>query len=55
MGYQSSRRRYTSRLERYNKSLRVFRIILLFSLAFAAVYLFWNRYEWYYWLRTFFY
>ncbi len=55
MGYQSRKRHYTSRLERYQKSTRVLRIVALFvGLGLMALLVLrWQR-VWDY-LKTYFY
>ena len=55
MGYQSRRRNYRSRRERYEKHKRNFKVILIFSVIALGVWIFKERYEIWAWLKTYFY
>lgn len=55
MGYQSRKRNYKSRRERLERDSRNIRRILLFSAIGLALYLFMTRYEWWGYLKTYFY
>ena len=52
---QSRKRNYTSRRERYDKSIRNIRIISIFAFLALLVLIFKNRYDIWAWLSTWFY
>ena len=55
MGYQSRKRKYLSRRERYERDKRNFKVISLFTAIGLLVWIFMNRQEWLGYLKTFLY
>ncbi len=55
MGYQSRKRNYRSRRERYNHHKQVAMVIIVFTLLGLAIYLFLRRHDWVPYLKTYFY
>lgn len=55
MGYQSRKRKYKSRRERYDKSSRNIKVVFIFGTIGLVVYIFKVRYELWGWLKTYFY
>ena len=55
MPYQSRNRNYQSPREKNARTWRNFKLILLFSFLAAVVWIFKNRYEYWAWLKTYFY
>jgi hypothetical protein len=55
MIYQSRKRKYKSRRERYERSVRFIRIVLFFGLVAGVVWVFFRRQIVLDWARTFFY
>jgi hypothetical protein len=55
MAYQSRKRNYLSPREKNALVWRNFKLVLLFSLMAAAVWIFKNRHEYWAWLKTYFY
>ncbi|MCB0545771.1 MAG: hypothetical protein KDD02_19495 [Phaeodactylibacter sp.] len=55
MGYQSRKRGYKSRRERFDYTVRNTRIIFIFLSLGMAVWVFKNRLDWWAWLKTYFY
>ena len=55
MAYQSRKKNYKSRRERYDQSTRNLKVFFIFAAIGLAVYLFKIRYELYGWLKTYFY
>jgi hypothetical protein len=55
MAYQSRRRQYKSRRERYEQNSRNLKVFFIFGVLGLAVYLFKIRYEFWAWLKTYFY
>jgi hypothetical protein len=54
MGYKS-RRKYTSRREKFQGTMRTTRLVILFIIIATAIWIFKNRYEYWAWLKTYFY
>ncbi|MCB0522302.1 MAG: hypothetical protein H6577_16770 [Lewinellaceae bacterium] len=54
MIYQSRKRKYKSRQERYEGSLRLLRVLLLFGTLAGVVWVFFRRQLLYDWVRTYF-
>lgn len=55
MAYQSRKRSYTSRRERFQRHLRNYRVSLIFALLALIVLMIKTRGEIWVWLRTYFY
>ena len=55
MGYQSRKRQYLSRRERFQRDMRNIKVVLIFAAIGLAVYGYMNRWEWWGYLKTFFY
>ncbi|MBK8489884.1 MAG: hypothetical protein IPL49_03005 [Saprospirales bacterium] len=55
MGYQSRKRNYVSRRERFLRTLRVIRVLLIFAFLFAGVYAMMNWNTLFFYLKTYFY
>lgn len=55
MGYQSRKRNYKSRRERYEHTVRVTRLILIFGAIALVILVYKNRFEWWSWIKTYFY
>lgn len=55
MGYQSRKRTYTSRRERFQRHLRNYRVSLVFACLALIVLIYKTRWELWTWLRTYFY
>ncbi len=55
MAYQSRKRNYRSRRERYQRDMRNIRLIFIFALIAALILVFRNRYALWGWLKTYFY
>jgi len=55
MGYQSRKRNYKSRRERYLRDKRNFKVVLLFAFIALLVLLFKTRHEWIFWIKTYVY
>ena len=54
MAYQSSKRNYTSKRERYNKSVRNVKVTFLFIFLALIVWVYKNRYEFWPEMNTWF-
>ena len=55
MGYQSRKRNYKSRRQRWSDTLRNTRLILIFAAIALVILMFKNRHEFLTWVQTFFY
>lgn len=55
MAYQSRKRHYTSRREKFEKTKRNTRIVLIFATIGLFVWLMKERHEIYSWVKTYFY
>ena len=55
MGYQSRKRHYRSRRERYAHHMRLAGVLLVFAMLALALFLFFRRHEWWPYLKTYFY
>ncbi|MEQ8702735.1 MAG: hypothetical protein RIC19_02385 [Phaeodactylibacter sp.] len=55
MGYQSRKRNFRSRRERFEDTMRKTRLFFLFLFLAILVYLFMNRYEFWAYLKTYLY
>ena len=55
MGYQSRKRGYKSRREKFAETMRATRVFLFFLTLGMAVWVFRNRYEFWGWLKTYIY
>jgi hypothetical protein len=55
MGYQSRKRNYKSRRERYERDKRNAKVILVFAAIGLLVWLIMTRHEWWGYVKTFFY
>ncbi|MCB0584463.1 MAG: hypothetical protein KDD06_03940 [Phaeodactylibacter sp.] len=55
MGYQSRKRGYKSRREKFENTLRTTRVFLIFLSIGMVVWFFRNRYEFWGWLKTYIY
>ncbi|MCB9295425.1 MAG: hypothetical protein H6559_20225 [Lewinellaceae bacterium] len=55
MGYQSRKRNYKSRREKFSETMRSTRVFLIFLTIGMAVWFFRNRYEFWGWLKTYIY
>lgn len=55
MGYQSRKRGYKSRRDKFKETRRILRIFLIFFTIGMAFWFLQNRYEFWGWLKTYFY
>ena len=55
MSYQSRKRNYKSRRQRWADTMRNTRLVLIFGAIALVVLMFKNRYEFWNWFQTFFY
>jgi hypothetical protein len=55
MGYQSRKRNYKSRRERYHRDMRNIKIISIFFTLGLGVWMFMNRVSLWDWFKTYFY